>query len=277
MYKIFLSLFFSAMLSAELINGVSVVVKGEPITLYDIKEEMQISNVDADAATDILIRKKLEEAEIAERKISVSSSEVYDDIKKTAAANKMSIDELYEAVRNSNGLTSSEFKERTKEKLLSQKLYSAIAYSSIDTPNVDELKEYYKLHKEEFLRPSAFKVTIYSSKNKKILEKKRTVPMFHSDEIEMDEQLLEYERISPELARLLQNTQINTFTPVVSEQNGMYITFYLKEIKAPNSVEFESVKNQIANMIVSQKREQVLSDYFARLRNSADIKIIREL
>ncbi|MDT8339505.1 MAG: peptidylprolyl isomerase, partial [Sulfurimonas sp.] len=265
------------MLSAELINGVSVVVKGEPITLYDVKEEMQISRVDADIATNNLIRKKLEEAEIAERKISVSSSEVYDDIKKTAAANKMSIDELYEAVRNSNGLTSSEFKARTEEKLLSQKLYSAIAYSSIDAPSEDELKEYYELHKEEFLRPSAFAVTIYSSKNKNALEKKITIPMFYSDEIKVDEQLLEYERISPELASLLENTQSNTFTPVVSEPNGSYVSFYLKEVKAPSSVEFESVKNQIANMIASQKREQVLSDYFARLRNSADIKIIREL
>jgi parvulin-like peptidyl-prolyl isomerase len=265
------------MLSAELINGVSVVVKGEVITLFDVKEEMRISRVDADMATDNLIRKKLEEAEIAERKISADSTEVYEDIKKTAITNKMSIDELYEAVRNSNGLTSAEFKEKTREKILSQKLYSAIAYSSIDAPSEDELKEYYELHKEEFLRPSAFAVTIYSSKNKNALEKKRTIPMFHSDEIKMDEQILEYGRISPELSRLLENTQVNSFAPVVSEPNGVYVSFYLKEIKAPSSVDYESVKNQIANMIASQKREQVLSDYFARLRNSADIKIIREL
>lgn len=277
MYKILLSLFIGAMLNAELINGVGVVVKGEPITLYDIKEEMKISRLDAQSATDSLIRKKLEEAEIEERKISVTSSEVYDDIKKTAMTNKMSIDELYEAVRNSNGLTSTEFKAKTKEKLLSQKLYSAIAYSSIDTPSEDELKEYYELHKDEFLRPSAFDVTIYSSKNRNALEKKTTIPMFHSDEIKMDEQILEYGRISPELSRLLENTQLNTFTPVVSEANGMFVSFYLKEIKAPSSVDYEGVKNQIMNLIMSEKREQVLSDHFARLRNSADIKIIREL
>ncbi|TKI71000.1 peptidyl-prolyl cis-trans isomerase [Sulfurimonas crateris] len=277
MYKILLSLFIGAMLNAELINGVGVVVKGEPITLYDIKEEMKISRLDAQSATDSLIRKKLEEAEIEERKISVTSSEVYDDIKKTAMTNKMSIDELYEAVRNSNGLTSTEFKAKTKEKLLSQKLYSAIAYSSIDTPSEDELKEYYELHKDEFLRPSAFDVTIYSSKNRNALEKKTTIPMFHSDEIKMDEQILEYGRISPELSRLLENTQLNTFTPVVSEPNGMFVSFYLKEVKVPSSVEYEGVKNQIMNLIMSQKREQVLSDHFARLRNSADIKIIREL
>ncbi len=276
MYKILLSLFIGAMLNAELINGVSVVVKGDVITLFDIKEEMRVSRVDAQSATDNLIRKKLEAAEIAQRNISVTSSEVYDDIKKTAMTNKMSIDELYEAVRNSNGLTSAEFKERTKEKLLSQKLYSAIAYSSIDTPSEDELKEYYELHKDDFLRPSAFDVTIYSSKNRNDLEKKTTIPMFHSDEIKVDEQILEYGRISPELSRLLENTKINSFTPVVSEPNGLFVSFFLKEIKAPSSVEYESVKNQITNLIMSEKREQVLSDYFARLRNGTDIKIIRE-
>jgi len=276
MYKIFLSLFIGAVLNAELINGVSVLVKGDVITLFDVKEEMKISRVDANTATDNLIRKKLEEAEIAQRKISVTSSEVYDDIKKTAMTNKMSIDELYAAVRNSNGLTSAEFKERTEQKLLSQKLYSAIAYSSIDTPGEDELKEYYELHKDDFLRPSAFDVTIYSSKNRNALEKKTTIPMFHSDEISINEQVLEYARISPELSRLLENTQPNSFTPVVSEPNGSFVSFYLKEIKMPSSVDYESVKNQIANLVMSDKREQVLSDYFARLRNSTDIKIIRE-
>lgn len=276
MYKIFLSLFFSALLSAELINGVSVVVKGEPITLYDIKEEMRISDVDANIATDILIRKKLEAAEIDERQISVTSAEVYDDIKKIAAANKMSIDEFYEVVRNSNGLNSAEFKEKTKEKILSQKLYSAIAYSSIDIPGDEELKEYFELHKGEFLRPSAFNVSIYSSQNRTALEKKITIPMFHSDEVQIDEQVLEYNKISAQLSRLLENTKINSFTPVVADPNGSFVSFFLKGIEAPSSVNFESVKNEIINLIMTQKREQVLSDYFARLRNSADIKIIRE-
>ncbi|MCK9472525.1 SurA N-terminal domain-containing protein [Sulfurimonas sp.] len=277
MYKVFLSLFFSALLSAELINGVSVVVKGEAITLYDIKEEMRISNVQADVATNNLIRKKLETAEIDDRHISVTSSDVYDDIKKMAAANKMSIDEFYEVIRNTNGLSSTEFKEKTKEKILSQKLYSAIAYSSIELPDEEELKEYFELHKTEFLRPSAFKVSIYSSQNRAALEKKITIAMFHSDEIQIQGQNLEYGRIPQELSRLLENTKINSFTPIVADPNGSFVSFFLKGIDAPSSVDYESVKNEMINLIMTQKREQVLSDYFARLRNSTDIKVIREL
>ncbi len=115
MYKIILLPFvFVAMLGAELVNGVSAVVKGEAITLHDVKEEMRLSNTSATDARDILIRKKLEAAEIVERKISVNSTEVYEDIKKMAASNKMSIDQLYDKVRESNGLSSAEFKEKIK-------------------------------------------------------------------------------------------------------------------------------------------------------------------
>jgi hypothetical protein len=183
MYKILLPLIFSTFLCAEPINGVSVTVKGEIITLYDVKEEMRSSNVSSAVATDNLIRKKLEAAEIGERKISVSSSEVYEDIKKVAAANKMSIEELYEAARNSTGMSSTEFKEKTKEKLISQKLYSAIAYSSVDIPKEDEIREYYELYKEDFSRPSAISVTIYGSASKNALEKKIANPMHNSNEV----------------------------------------------------------------------------------------------
>ncbi len=57
MYKIFLTIMFTLTLSAELIDGVAVVVKGNAITLYEIEKEMELLKVDATAATDALIRK----------------------------------------------------------------------------------------------------------------------------------------------------------------------------------------------------------------------------
>jgi len=59
MYKIFLTLIFVASLNAELISGIAIVVKGNPITLYDLKEEMRMSGTSNEVATNILIRKKL--------------------------------------------------------------------------------------------------------------------------------------------------------------------------------------------------------------------------
>nr|MDA3908499.1 peptidylprolyl isomerase [Sulfurimonas sp.] len=251
--------------------------KGNAITLYDIKKEMQTSKIDAESATNVLIRKALEKQEIDDRKISVSIAEVYDDIKKTAARNNLNVSEFYEAVRNSSGLTSEELKEKIKEKLLSQKLYSSIAYSGVTEPTDDEIEAYFKVHKDDFAHPSGFKVIIYQSKNKQRLQEKIDNPMFYSPEITSNEQKLSYDKISPELASLLEGTSLNSFTAVVPDGKGGNMSFYIKEIESAKETGLESVKNQIINMITAQQREQVLGDYFARLRHNADIKMIRNV
>ncbi len=277
MYKIFLTLIFVASLNAELVNGVALIVKGAPITLYDIKDEMRISNVDVKSATDTLIRKKLETIELQERKISVSSADVYDNIKKTASANGMSVNDFYEAVRKSRGLSSTEFKEKTKERILSQKLYHSISYRSVIEPSDDEAKEYFELHKKEFTRPISFDVVVYNSKNKKILKKKTGNPMFFSSEITKKETTLVYENISPELANFLENSKVKNFTQIIPDGKGAYLSFYLKKIEHSQKSDFQSHKDRVITMIMGDKREQVLSDYFARLRNNAEIEIIREV
>jgi len=275
MQKIFLTIIFVATLSAQIVDGVAVVVKGSAITLYDIKTEMKTSRTDAKVATDTLIRKRLEKLEIKERKISVSSGEVYDDIKKTAARNNLSVGEFYEAVRNANGLSSQELKEKIKEKLLSQKLYSAIAYTGVSEPSEDEIEAYFRSHKDSFAHPSGFKVVIYQSNNKARLQEKVNNPMFYSPDIQTNEQTLPYNRISPELASLLERTPQNSFTAIVPDGKGGHMSFYIKEIESAKETGLESVRNQIINMIMAEQREQVLGDYFARLRHNADIKMIR--
>lgn len=275
MYKTFLALFLVASLNAQMVDGVSVVVKDEVITLYDVKKEMELSGVSAKVASDSLIRKKLELLEVKKRKIKVSATEVYEDIKKTAGANNLSVSGFYEVVRDKNGLTSSELKQKVRERLLSKKLYNAISYSALKEPSAEAVDEYYKLHKDKFINPEKFKVVIYKSKNKSRLIEKVQNPMFHSPEISSTEKDLFFNKISPSLASLLQKTAPNSFSEIVPDSKGFFMSFYLKEISKSKTLPLEKVKNQVMNMILEDKREQVLSDYFSRLRHNADIKTIR--
>lgn len=275
MYKIVLIFVFIVSLSAEMLDGVAMVVKGEAITLYEIKELMKSSNIDAEKASDILIRKKLEASEIAQRKIEVSSTEVYDDIKQTAAKNNMSVSDFYEAVRESNGLSSTELKEKIREKLLGQKLYAAIAYSNISEPSDSEIEEYFELNREKFAHPSAFSVVIYAAKEKARLQEKVDNPMFYSPDIQTNEQLLPYDKISPELASLLEKTALNSFTEIVPDGKGGFMSFYIKGLESADENAIDSVRGEIVSLIMAEKREQVLGDYFARLRLGADIQTIR--
>jgi hypothetical protein len=275
MFKILMISLLSVLLSAEVYDGVAIVVQDKAITLYDIKKEMKTSHLDAKKASDVLIRQKLEQIETKVRKITVTSAEVYDDIKKMASRNKMNISEFYEAVRESNGLTSRELKVKVKNKLLSQKLYNAISYSSMQEPSEDEIKEYYELHKSSFKHPSSFTVIIYQSNDKQKLQEKVENPMFYSPEIKTNEQVLPYNRISPELASLLERTHVDHYTAVVPDGKGGYMSFYLKDEKSAKESSLESIKTQLINAMMAERREQVLGDYFARLRHNADINIIR--
>ena len=277
MYKILLTFFLAGLLNAEIYDGVAIVVKDKAITLLDLQTEMKLSKVDNKKASDILIRQKLEEVEIDERKIIVSSSEVYDDIKKMASRNNMNISDFYDAVRDSNGLTSTQFKAKIKQKLLSQKLYQAIAYTSISEPSEIEIEEYYNLHKNNYKHPASFTVIIYDSKDKNALQTKVDNPMFYSPEILTNEQVLPYGKISPELASLLERTALNSFTNVVPNGKGGFMSFYMKHIESAKEGGLESVKHQIVNSIMAEQREQVLGNYFARLRDNADINVIRKV
>jgi len=268
---------FFVSLNAEMMSAVSIVVKGKAITLYDVQKEMKISKVDAKRASDILIRKKLEEIETKERKITVNSSEVYDDIKKTASRNNLNVSEFYRAVRDANGLSSKDLKIKVKEKLLSQKLYGAIAYSHISEPTNSEIEEYYELHKENFAHPSAFNVVIYQAQNKSALQEKIANPMFNAPAVATNEQILPYERISPELAKLLERTPQYSYTPIIPDGKGGHMSFYVKSVESAKEGGIQSVSAQIKSMIMASKREQVLGDYFARLRLNADIEMLREV
>ena len=275
MYRIFFIFLLACSVNAVMIDGVAIVVKGDAITLLDVKKEMQKSHVDVKKASSILIRKKLEELEIKERDISVSSGEVYDELKQTASRNHMSISEFYDAVRNSTGMSSEELKESIKQRLLSRKLYGAIAYSVISQPSESEIEEYYELHKDDFAHPSAFNVIIYGSRDKAKLQEKIDNPMFYSPDVQTNEQVLPYDRITPELASLLSRTPQSSFTAVIPDGKGGFMSFYMKEVKSAKESGLESVKNQVINLIMAKKREQVLGNYFARLRNNADIQTIR--
>lgn len=277
MYKILVILFLASLLNAKVYDGVAIVVKDKAITLLDIQTEMKLSRVDEKKASDILIRQKLEEVEIDERKIKVNSSEVYDDIKKMASRNHMNISDFYDAVRDSNGLTSTEFKAKIKQKLLSQKLYQAIAYSSLSEPSEIEIQEYYDMHKDSYKHPASFTVIIYDSKDRNALQTKVDNPMFYSPNIATNEQVLPYGKISPELASLLEKTPINSFTNVIPNGKGGFMSFYIKSVQSAKVGGLESVKRQIVNSIMAEQREQVLGDYFARLRHNADINVIRRV
>jgi len=250
--------------------------KDEIITLYDITKEMQSAHLSKQEAIDVLIRQKLEANEIKKRSISVSEDEVYDEIRRLASANNMTISQFYDAVLESNALNSTELKEKIRQRLLSQKLYQSIAMSKMSEPSENDIKQYFQLHKSEFMQPSFVDVIVYISAKKELLEQKMTNPMFFSDEISKQQQRLDLQKINPQLASILLKTPEGSFTQILPNSKDSYMVFYLQKKGKSADVKLEDVRMRIVNAIMAQRRAQILDDYFEKLKDSADIKILRD-
>lgn len=276
MFKLLLPLLLLTALQAKMVDAVAVIVEDEPITLYDITQEMKLAHVSKKEAIDILVRKKLEAAEIKKKGISVSEDEVYDEIRRLAEANHMSISQFYDAVRESNGLSSSQLKAKIKERLLSQKLYQSIAMSKMSEPDEREIEEYFKLHKEEFIHPAFYDVIIYTAPAKELLVQKLSNPMFYSEEIHQSKQRIAYEKLPPALAKLLDSTKEGAFTQIVPNGKGAFMSFYIEKRGPQSQADMQKLRPLIVNAIMNQKRNEILDDYFAKLKDSADIKILRD-
>jgi len=269
-------LLVSSLVNAKIYDGIAVVVQNKAITLYDIEKVMQSQHLDAQHASELLIRQKLEDILIQQKKITITQEEVYNDIKQMAQRNHLSVGEFYDAVRESNGLSSSELKEKIKEKLLRQKLYANIAMQRMGAePSDEELRDFYELHKKEFRHPESFEVTVYESNQKQKLQAKVANPMMYDPTIAQNTQVLPYNRISPELASLLQRTPPYHFTPIIPNGKGGFLTFYVQKVNQSQNQNFENVKEQVLNLFMNHKREKILSDYFARMKDNSEINIIR--
>lgn len=275
MRPLLLSALAATLLWSAPIGGVSVLVKNTPITLLEVQQEMKQSGTDAKQSADTLIRKKLEQLEAQEKKITVSAAEINEEIARMAAQNNLSADQFLNAMQTVRGLGEKELRAKVEETVKGQKLYSAVAFAKMAQPTPEEEAEYYQLHLDDFSKPESFDVTAYLSSSGEALQAKIADPMRNIENISVKEENIPFGAVHPQLAQILNKTEIGHFTPVLPNGKNGYMSFYVRDKQNIITENLDSVRPQIANAILSEKRNQILNDYFTRLRLSADIKILR--
>ncbi|MHC3995094.1 peptidylprolyl isomerase [Thiomicrolovo sp. ZZH C-3] len=270
-----LFILFTAALYARMVDGVAILVKEEPITLYAITQKMQEGGATQAQAVDALIREKLESQEIAQRDLSISETELQERIKQIAGQNNMTSAQLFDAVWKTEHLSRTAFEAKLKQSMLTQKLYSAIAMANMEEPGDEEMREYYRLHADKFSHPETFEVTVYHAPAQGALKRKMDNPMLMLPDVTMQEASLPYANIEPQLAALLIKTEIGAFTPMLSDPKGGFVSFYIRNKSLPVMQPFETVKMQVQEEMMGDAREQTLKDYFNRARLNAEITVIR--
>lgn len=276
MHKVLLSLvlLFGA-LQAEMVDGIAMIVKDEPITLYDIDRKMEEAHLTRKQAVDVLLRETLEAQEIKKRGLKVTPDELNARIEQIAGQNGLTVSQLYDAVWSTQHMTQQAFREKLEKTMLTQKLYSDIAMSAMETPSEEEVREYYRLHPEQFSHSDTFEVTVYQAQAKGELQRKMSNPMLQIPGVTMQNAQLPYARLEPQLAALLSKTKPGEFTPILPDPKGGFVAFYIQNKSLPVMQPFDTVKAQAQEALMADKREQTLKDYFDRARLNADIKTIR--
>jgi len=275
MRSLTLSTLLATFLWSAPIGGVAVLVKNSPITLYEVSQEMKQSGMNATQSTDTLIRKKLEQLEAEEKKITVTSAEINEELNRMASQNNLTMEQFLNAMQNVRGLSEKDLKAKVEETIKGQKLYSAIAFSKMGQPTAEEEAEYYQLHLDEFSRPESFDVTTYFSASQETLAAQISDPMRHMEAIQTKEENIPFGKINPQLAQILNKTPNGNFSPILPNGKNGFMSFYMRDKQNVITESLDSVRPQIANAIIGDKRNQVLNDYFTKLRLSADIKILR--
>lgn len=274
MYKLFLSLIIGSSLTyAVMVNGIALTVNDEPITLYDIDKTMSVNKVGKNEAVSYLIDKILYDQVVKENNISADIFDVNDYIEKLASANGMDI-YAFKSIVKQKYPDYSVFEEEAKNSVIRQKLVQKIVKGQLAIATQEDMELYYDKNKNNFLTAKSFEVIQYSSKNKAALFETLKNPMTVSADVQRVPLTLNAETLQGQMQFLLNETKVNSFTPIFTA-NKQFVSLFIQKKEGSIPLGFESVKGKIFNDIMSTREKKYLKDYFEKEKLTADIKIVR--
>ncbi len=271
-------LFFASVLAATaatagLVDAVSIVVNGKPITLYEIYKTEKSLNIPKNKAVELLIKKRIREEELSRLGIGVDEFDINDEIERIARQN--GIDSLkMRSILAKQGVDWEEYKKRIKEKLLQDRLYRKILSTKIQAPSEDTLKEYYRLHAKEFSMPQKIEVIQYSATDAKALQKIMSNPLAAVAGVNRKTEVLKSDELKPELLYLLTQTPKGEFTRIIPV-GGAYVTFLVQRFIDPKPLPYEKVKEKVFARWMEQKQQEAIESHFEKLRAAAKVKVVR--
>ena len=269
MKKVFLAFLFALSLDAKIVDKIIASVNGEPITSYDIEITSKKLNLPKNQALNYLIDQKLIDSEIKKRGISVDDYEIDEAMDKIAKRNNLTLFEFKNILIQRGELK--QFKEKIKQDLLKQKLFSNIVNAKLQiTP--EEIKNYYNLHKDKFSIFDTIQVVKYSSKDPEVLKTLYKNPYYTNKNIISETKVYKWNELPLDKLYLFKNTKEGEFTPIINEGLS-YSIYYIAEKRGKVYIPFDKVKNIIANKIIQEKRNEILKEYFDKVKNRANIKI----
>jgi len=274
MRKILLALFMLVSISsADIMNGVALTVNDDPITLYDIKQREVQNNIPREKAVAQLVDEALYNQLIKKYNITADIFDVDNYLEKVAASNGMSLYEFKSVIRQQYK-DYSKYEENTKKLIIRQKLTDKLVRGNIKIATQEDLKIYYENNPKMFTMATDVKVMQYASKNKRSLNTIIQNPYMQLPDVTKSAINLDQRNINPQLRYMINETKINQFTPIFSTGKE-FVTLMILQKENEQTIAFDDVKDRIFNIIMQDREQKYLKDYFEKLKLSANITIVR--
>lgn len=258
---------------ANTINGIAVLVNEDPITIYDIKEDMKKRGVDENSSVSYLIDKTLFEQLVKQNNISADIFDINEQIEKLANSNGMDV-YSFKSIIKQKYPNYNDFENEVKDSVIRQKLIKKLVRGQLAIATIDDVKLYYEKNISQYQTSKYFYVTQYSSSNKEDLIEKISTPMKVIPSVTVSELKIDSKDINAQLQYVLTTTKNRSFTPIFT-LNNQYISLYVKDREGSEAINFDIVKDRIFNEIMEQREKVFLEQHFEKQKLTADIKVIR--
>ncbi len=261
-------------LEDKVVGGISLLVNGSPITLYQIQEEQKKSKVSKAQARDRLIAERIKNQEIERLKIHVDDDKLDQEMAMMAQQQGMDLDHFKQMLMAEGHYKL--YRDQLKEHLEMQELLRNILLTNVDTSSETKMREYYNKHKEQFSIPTEIETVRYTSTSQEDLERAMADPNLEIPGVSKANEKIEMKTLNPQIAQVFISHEQGSFTPVMNGGGGQFITFYIKEKKGKNEVSFSQAKQFITQKLVEESKDKILEEHFEKLRVKSRIVMIRE-
>lgn len=270
----FSTVFLFSLASADYVNGIIATVENQPITNYELNTVMKKMNIDNQKALNLLIRERLEDAQIVALNIAVNGFEVESKIEQLAKANGMDKATFKEAL-TSRGIDYNAFKQDVEKNLKKEKLYARILNNPSQNITLENAKKFYEANPGMFAQFDTINVARYSSNSRQNLETVVKSPMSMPSGVSIENLNLTSKNLNPQLRYIFINSKDKTFTPIFRIAANEFEMFYIVSREGSYLPDFASVEQQVVNAMASQEQEIAVADYFNKLRVKANIEILK--
>jgi peptidyl-prolyl cis-trans isomerase SurA len=271
MHKIFFFtiLMLATALQAKMVDGIAMIVEGEPVTTAEIGAVARQYHISRDKAKDLLIQDRLQKA--AMRDIIVPEEEIDRKINEIAAKNGVSVSQMQQILQQ-RGTAWSTYREQVRDSLKKEKFFKEKVIANIPAPSEDELKLYYTHHKKAFTIPSTIKVKEYATASQETMQ--RFLKTHSTKGIRVRTLTQRSKDLNPALLSALLRTPTGAYTRPFNA-GDRYIVYKVLGKNGKVQLPFAAARQAVQAQWQKDQQGKALKDYFEKLRTRAEIQILR--